>query len=74
MSQCNDAPLNGAADGLVMIKRSNSTAYVGHFDHSRCSTPPALEPMAVPMLAILLIAACLAGGLIEHCRRFGRPR
>jgi hypothetical protein len=26
------------------------------------------------MLAILLIAACLAGGLIEHHRRFGRPR
>jgi hypothetical protein len=27
MSQCNDAPLNGPADGLVMIKRSNTTAY-----------------------------------------------
>jgi hypothetical protein len=26
------------------------------------------------MLAILLIAACLAGGLIEHHRRFDRPR
>jgi hypothetical protein len=25
------------------------------------------------MLAILIIAACLAGGLIEHHRRFGRP-
>ena len=73
MSQCNDAPLNGAVDGLVMIKRSNSTAY-SDTSISRVARRPRHWSDGSTMLAILLIAACLAGGLIEHYRRFGRPR